>query len=39
MQAALTADIERLKPKPLTGGVLDAARRREQLVLLPARFA
>jgi hypothetical protein len=39
MQAALTADIERLKPKLLTGGALDAARRREQLVLLPARFA
>jgi hypothetical protein len=39
MQAALAADIERLKPKLLTGGALDAARRREQLVLLPARFA
>jgi len=39
MQAALAADIERLKPKLLTRGELDAARRREQLVLLPAGFA
>ncbi|WP_434660747.1 hypothetical protein P5W99_11015 [Paraburkholderia sp. A3BS-1L] len=39
MQDALTADIERLKAKLLTGSALDAARRREQLVLLPAGFA
>ncbi|MCO4881000.1 hypothetical protein VOI32_33015 [Paraburkholderia caribensis] len=39
MGAALAADIERLKPKLLTGGELDAARRREQLILLPAGFA
>ncbi|OUL90465.1 hypothetical protein CA603_17345 [Paraburkholderia hospita] len=39
MQAALAADVQRLTPKLLTGGELDAARRREQLVLLPAEFA
>ncbi|WP_172170574.1 hypothetical protein [Paraburkholderia elongata] len=39
MRAALAADVERLKPKLLTGVELDAARRREQLVLLPAGFA
>jgi hypothetical protein len=39
MQAALAADVQRLTPKLLTGGELDAARRREQLVLLPAGFA
>ena len=39
MQAALATDIERLKPRLLTGGALDAARRREQPVLLPPRFA
>jgi hypothetical protein len=39
MRATLAADIERLKPKLLTGGALDAARRREQLVLLPTGFA
>jgi hypothetical protein len=39
MQAALAADIGRLTPKLLTGGELDAARRRERLVLLPAGFA
>jgi hypothetical protein len=39
MRAALAADIERLKPKLLTGGTLHAARRREQLVLLPTGFA
>ncbi|SDJ31318.1 hypothetical protein SAMN04487926_14249 [Paraburkholderia steynii] len=38
MQAALAADVQRLTPKLLTGGELDAARRREQLVLLPAGF-
>ncbi|QCP48264.1 hypothetical protein FAZ95_03085 [Trinickia violacea] len=36
---ALASEVERLKPKLLTGGALDAARRREQLVLLPVRFA
>jgi hypothetical protein len=39
MQAALAADVERLKPKLLTASELDAARRREQLVLLPTGFA
>lgn len=37
MQASLAADIERFKPRLLTGRALDAARRREQPVLFAAQ--
>lgn len=39
LRAMLAAEVERFKPKLLTGSALDTARRREQLLLLPACFA